>query len=143
VIENYVERSANADLNRHIKSIANPRRVRAFCTPHFFMYTGEPGVAVDENHELVGDPRPSMSKTESFSRLRINHYATKSEEEFRAKVARGPADSSVPRSERFTPAQLEKQARRFRDVEDRTIQMYLPALREELARVEQRALGRA
>jgi Glycosyltransferase family 92 len=143
VIENYTRRTGNADLNRHIKSIVKPPRVRAFCTPHFFMYMGEPGVAVDENHEPVGDPRPSMSKTESFSRLRINHYATKSDEEYRAKVARGRSDSGVPRRDLYTPEQLERQARRWSEVEDRAIQMYLPALRAELARVERRALGRA
>ena len=135
VIENYVRRSDNDDLNRHIKSIADPRRVRAFCSPHFFMYNGEPGVAVDETGQLVGDPRPSMSKGLSYSLLRVNHYMTKSDEEHHAKIARGPADSSIPRAERFTPEQLDKQARRWSAVEDRTIQMYLPALREELARI--------
>ena len=29
-------------INRHIKSIVNPARVRAFCLPHFFMYDQGP-----------------------------------------------------------------------------------------------------
>jgi hypothetical protein len=135
VTESYVWRSEEWARNRHIKSIAKPAHVRAFCTPAFFMYDMEPGVAVDENHRPISLPRGSQTDEVSFAKLRLNHYGTKSEEEFRRKIARGPADSSIPRSERFTPAQLERRAHACNDVEDRDIQVLLPALREELARV--------
>ena len=118
VIENYVRRSDNDDLNRHIKSIADPRRVRAFCTPHFFMYSGEPGVAVDENHQLVGDPRPSMSKELSFSLLRVNHYMTKSDEEHHAedrarpgRQQRSPRGPLHPRTTRRPGTSVERSRR--------------------------------
>jgi hypothetical protein len=145
VLESYVRRT-NAQLNRHIKSIANPRLVRAFCTPHYFLYSAEPGCAVDENHRPIDARRGSPYSTTdevSFARLRVNHYVTKSEDEFRRKVARGPADSSKPKSKRLSQAQLDRQMRAWNDVEDRTIQMYLPGLREELARVDERAVQSA
>ena len=38
VLESYVRRTDDPGINRHVKSIVNPARVRAFCLPHFFMY---------------------------------------------------------------------------------------------------------
>ena len=60
----------------------------------------------------------------------------KSEEEFRLKLARGPADSSIPKRDRFNEAQLARMAGQYNDVEDRTIQMHLDELKEALARRE-------
>jgi hypothetical protein len=132
VIESYVRRSDDAGINRHIKSIVEPRRVRAFCVPHFFMY--DHGLAVDERGRPITGPPYSHTDGVSFARLRVNHYAVKSEEEFRLKLARGPADSSIPKRDRFTEAQLARMAGQYNDLEDRAILMHLPELKEALAR---------
>jgi len=137
VIESYLRRSDDPGMNRHIKSIVDPRRVRAFCVPHFFMY--DRGLAVDEQRRPITGPPYSHTDDVSFERLRVNHYAVKSEEEFRMKLARGPADSSIPKRDRFNEAQLARIARQYNDIEDRDILMYLPDLKEALARAEEPA----
>jgi hypothetical protein len=143
VTANYVRRSERFGQNRPIKCVIDPRRVRNFCLAHFFFFHGEPGVVVDENHRpIVGRPNTrsffSMTDEVSFSRLRLNHYATKSEEEFRRKLARVRADDGQPRD--WSEAQIARRMRALDEVDDRTIQMHLPALREELARVDARAV---
>ena len=134
VIESYVRRTGKTGINRHVKSIVNPLRVRAFCQPHFFMY--DHGFAVDERRRPITGPPFSQTESVSFERLRLNHYAVKSEEEFRLKLARGPADSSIPKRDRYSKVQLARLARQYNDVEDRTIQMHLEELKEALARRE-------
>jgi hypothetical protein len=134
VIESYLRRSDDPGINRHIKSIVDPRHVRAFCVPHFFMY--DRGLAVDEQRRPITGPPYSHTDGVSFERLRVNHYAVKSEEEFRLKLARGPADSSIPKRDRFNEAQLARIARQYNDVEDRDILMHLASLKDALARRE-------
>jgi hypothetical protein len=134
VIESYVRRTGQTGINRHVKSIVNPLRVRAFCVPHFFMY--DHGFAVDERRRPITGPPFSHTESVSFERLRLNHYAVKSEEEFRLKLARGPADSSTPKRDRYSEGQLARLARQYNDIEDRTIQMHLEELKEALARRE-------
>jgi hypothetical protein len=131
VIENYVHRTGAPGVNRQIKSIVNPREVRAFCVPHFFMY--REGWAVDENHRPITKPPRSMTEEVSFSRLRVNHYAIKSEEEFRRKLARGPADSTVPKRDMWGEDEIQRRLRIWNEVEDRDILRYLPDLKQALA----------
>ena len=131
VIESYLRRTADPDVNAHIKSIVDPTRVRSFCVPHFFMYTDGP--AVDENGRPIDSPPYSRTRSVSFERLRINHYQTKSEEEYRRKLARGPADSTLWFKEKLTEAGIQRRLRKLDEVEDRDILRYLPALREGLA----------
>jgi hypothetical protein len=132
VIESYVRRTDDPGINRHVKSIVDPRRVRAFCVPHFFMY--DQGLAVDEQRRPITGPPYSHTDGVSFDRLRVNHYAVKSEEEFRLKLARGPADSSIPKRDRFSEAQLARMAGQYNEVEDRSILMHLEDLKAALAR---------
>ena len=92
VIENYLHR-LDIPANRHIKSIVDPVRVSRPVDPHYFRY---PYLgAVDENHNPV-EERPA-TRSVSFKRLRINHYHSKSEEEFQAKYQRARA-GGVPRT---------------------------------------------
>jgi hypothetical protein len=147
VIENYVRRSNQPGWNRPIKSVVDPRRVRSFSLPHFFFFHGEPRVAVDENHRPIerragGNSFFSMTDEVSFSKLRVNHYATKSEEELRRKwTLDNDLTTGVQRN--FSEARIERGMKALDEVDDRTIQMHLPALREELARVEGRAVPSA
>jgi hypothetical protein len=112
VIESFVKRATtNWVRNRRVKSIVDPGRALRPRGPHFFEYEdGE--LAVTENHEPVllvesralarrlkqrlqrlplveTDPyaiRHSSVNQVSVRRLRINHYAVKSRQEFAAKV---------------------------------------------------------
>ena len=82
VIENYVRRMSE----RHpqsIKSIIDPSRTRKVENPHAFRY--DTGRAVDENKEEI---EGWFTSEFTFSRLRINHYWTKSEEECDRKFSR-------------------------------------------------------
>jgi len=132
VVENYVRPTDKPGVNRQIKSIVRPREVRAFCVPHFFMY--REGWAVDENHRPISKPPLSLTDEVSFARLRVNHYSIKSEEEFRRKLARGPADSTVPKRDLWDEDEIQRRLRIWNEVEDRDILRFLPDLKRALAR---------
>jgi glycosyl transferase family 92 len=82
VIGNYRIR-LNSPKNHLVKSIVQPAHTVRSRSGHHFLYTSLP--AVDENHYPVASSR---TKSVSFSRLRVNHYFTKSEEELIQKLAR-------------------------------------------------------
>jgi hypothetical protein len=65
--------------------------------------------------------------------LRLNHYSIKSEEEFRRKLARGPADSSIPKRELWDEQEIQRRLKGWNDVEDHDILVYLPQLKRALA----------
>lgn len=80
-------------LNRHVKSIADPRRVCTMIGCHeAARISGKP---VDPNGHIItthfGDREPQQEV------IRINHYAIKSYEEFLAKRARGRARTNSVR----------------------------------------------
>jgi hypothetical protein len=132
VIENYVRRAA---LDRYlVKSVVDPRRTSRCRTAHIFDYVD--GVGVDERRRPlvhapgVSDlPPESAAYTGRFSvqQLRINHYATRSEEEFRRKATRWKADTGQPP---IQPIPVDRVLRTFDKQTDETILSYLPALRE-------------
>jgi hypothetical protein len=132
VTENYVRRTDEWGWNRAIKSIADPSRVRNFSLAHYFMY--KDGPTVDENQRPITGPQYSRTDDVSFSRLRINHYLTKSEEEYRRKLMRVRPDNAT-----FRPPSEAANQRKLRildQVEDRAIQIYLPDLKRALAELE-------
>ena len=108
--------------NRFIKSIVDPSRVVRCIDVHDFEY--ESLMTMDENHYPIYGVR---SKSVSFSRLRINHYMTKSEEEARAKVDR-PKEWQDHRLWRST-----KMEELLPQEPDQTILSYLPDLQDALA----------
>jgi hypothetical protein len=127
VIENYVRRPAGEKWNTPIKSIVHPPRVANFCLPHFFSY--REGHCVDENNHPL--PNRHVTDSVSFARLRVNHYMTRSAEEYRTKLSRPTAD--LGRSRELTDRQFERRLKVLDEVEDRSIQIYLPDLRKALA----------
>ena len=133
VIESYVRRTGAYRINRHIKSIVDPAQVRCFCRPGFFMFFE--GETVDERHRPVGGPPYGATDEVSFELLRLNHYTTRSEEEYRRKLSRPTPDVVT-----FNPARLDEDRitlllRRLDEVHDQTIQLYSEPLRARLARV--------
>ena len=127
VTENYIRRLNIPAANRHIKSIVDPTRTERLITPHHFHYPYLS--AVDENHFPVAWPR---TKSLSFSRLRINHYHSKSEEEYLAKAQTPRADGGARTA--FTTDDLARR-RVFEEVhgeDDPAVLRYVPALNSAL-----------
>ena len=127
VIENYLRRRAYSpgDLE-WTKSIVDPERAVKCVNAHIFLY--DDGFAVDMDRVPV--VRPPFGPTPvRMSPLRINHYVTKSEEEYRAKLDQWEA---AGRSLDPGPGWLEALAGEFDD----TITSYVPALRAAVERAE-------
>jgi hypothetical protein len=130
VIENYVRRRTYTSPRQdreHVKSIVDPARTERAFNAHGFYYTE--GYAVHENGERARDEvNPGRKAFPQMSLLRINHYITKSAEEYARKGAQWAAAGmpwpDVDPSGFFEFLSTE---------EDRTITMYVPALREALA----------
>jgi hypothetical protein len=127
VIENYLMR-VDHPANRFIKSIVDPSRAVRCINVHDFEY--ESLMTIDENHYPIHGVR---SKSVSFSRLRINHYLTKSKEEARTKVDR-PEEWQDHR--RWRAGGVEEG---FPQEEDRTVLAHAAAVREALSRTGARS----
>jgi hypothetical protein len=137
VIENYVERLDIA-ANRTIKSVVDPARVTRFLGVHRFAY--DRLGTVDENHYPIFGGR---TKSVSYARLRINHYLTKSIEEYRERskgFATAPSPLYAVGGERPDPTTGERQfdpekLKRWeqRAERDEAILQYLPAVRRAVA----------
>lgn len=74
--------------NAHVKTIANPRMISYMAIAHFAVYF-EGAHAVNENGGIV---QGAFNLPVTAQRIVVNHYHTKSFEEYKAKVARGKAD---------------------------------------------------
>uniref|UniRef100_UPI0040250977 glycosyltransferase family 92 protein n=1 Tax=Candidatus Stercorousia sp. TaxID=3048886 RepID=UPI0040250977 len=92
---NYTRVSKNYNIkeNCHIKSIVNPKKVKVVFHPHFCIFENK-GFTVDENFKRVKD---CFTAANSSKKIRINHYYSKSEEEYIKKTARGNADNANKR----------------------------------------------
>jgi hypothetical protein len=143
VIESYVRRPKV--MQTAIKSIVDPRAVERCKGAHSFIYR-DGRCAVDERKRMLDParqvsqevaragrtPRSNRGFTESFSaeRLRINHYATKSAEEWDAKLALPQPDTGTKRP----PEIRDRLLTRLDAVpDDGSIMQYVPALRAALA----------
>jgi hypothetical protein len=133
VLESYVRRTNDPLRNSTFKSIVNPREAIDLRNPESFIYRS--GFAVDENRERApDDPTPGRSSWELF---RMNHYVTKSEGEWRQKIAKPTADTNDPRLQRLR--HLPKLEELLNQEPDHVIQAYLPDLREALKRTAERS----
>jgi glycosyl transferase family 92 len=138
VIENYLYRrdptspSTTPNHNwmgarKYVKSIVDPKRTVGCRSGHAFDYAD--GHAVDENKQPL---ERGFSETLSYARLRINHYFTKSEQEYderrqdKIRVAFGvPEQVRAPRKFRFFDRELNQER-------NEDITAYVPALRQTL-----------
>jgi hypothetical protein len=92
VIDNYLYRAQDSFM-LNVKTVFNPRLASGYNNPHYPIYKYG-AFSINENgHIVIG----KFDHRKSCKQIRINHYFTKSEEEFRAKVARGTADKYLPR----------------------------------------------
>ena len=103
VLERFTQRAPKEWSNRirnitvgniHVKTIANPRAINVSISPHTPIYFA--GLySVNENGKSVRGPFNSPVTTEKIA---INHYYTKSREEFFARKSQPRADSLGPQS---------------------------------------------
>ena len=126
VIENYVHRvRQDPDSRAYFKSIIDPLQVTRCASVHHFLYRD--GFAVDENKIPVVTGIRAEKTFVSFSRLRINHYRTKSEEELSRKLELWKDAGKLqmePPTIRLKLAALHER--------DETITTYVPPLQEAL-----------
>jgi hypothetical protein len=127
VAESYLRRRRYSPGDREwTMSIVDPERAVKCINAHIFLY--EDGFAVDMDGEPV--VRPPFGPTPvQMSPLRINHYVTKSEEEYKAKLEQWEA---AGRSLNPGAGWLDALADEFDD----TITSYVPALRAAVERAE-------
>ena len=94
VISNYFRSLKDIDhpCNLHIKTIVDPKQVKFIANPHYIKLKG--GRYVDENGQ---DIRSAFTQRNSTKRIQINHYYSKSVEEYMEKIARGCADGTKAR----------------------------------------------
>ena len=76
-------------INHHVKTIADPRKIVFIWNPHFAMYFKD-YFAVNENGATV---LQLFNEELTADKIVINHYYTKSREEFANKLQRGIADT--------------------------------------------------
>jgi glycosyl transferase family 92 len=130
VIESYVERiEPRPDEQAAYKSIVDPRRMARTLSAHSFRYTA--GLPVDEERRPVDPLKRMTRKPVAWSRLRVHHYFTRSEEERRRKAAMWAGTGST---RRVPAAPLDLR----RTVRDETLAAHAPAVREAVARAQAR-----
>jgi Glycosyltransferase family 92 len=129
VIESYLRRRSYTSPKKdweHVKSIVDPRRTKRAFNAHGFFYTD--GYAVRENGDRALEDPPGRRVFPEFSLLRINHYITKSEDEYARKAAQWAAAGRPWPDEDRAPFMDSLNA----ELDD-SITAYLPALRQALA----------
>ena len=122
VIERFTSRPGDRfEPNRHIKSLIRMDRVESVGPdPHHFRVNG--GTFSETGDEVAGP----LTARVSHNLLRINHYVTKSREEFLKRIARGRSDLAARRgADEFDGYQVA-------EVEDGAILRFLPALRSRI-----------
>jgi len=124
VTESYLQRLF---LRTTIKSVVNPRHVAECWSVHNFRY--DRLSTVDENKYPISG---GWTKSESCERLRVNHYFTKSVEEYRLRCVR---PNGVGKERRFIATLADADAAPPGDYDD-VILRYLPALRDVLSEGE-------
>lgn len=123
VIENYLRR-ADAGFMRNVKTIGNPRLMEGCLSPHYPVYAHAACNANECGLNVLG----SFDYRKSTEIIHINHYFTKSEEEFIAKMEKGIATKGSPR----ILADFEKRDRN--EIYDDSILVYADTVRACLQR---------
>ena len=95
VIDRFTNRAKKVD--RHIKTIANPRKINFFVNPHYAIYFIG-CYSLNENAKVFSGP---FNDERTAEKICINHYHFKSREEYSIKVNRGSADGTRGKDYRF------------------------------------------
>lgn len=125
VIENYIQSTGKEwEDNLHTKAIVQPQyTVRAGSNPHYFTYKAGYH-SIGENSQIVSG---AFSTVHCNDRIQINHYTTKSLQEFEAKLAKGRADAvHLPGTNMAAFDKLNAGCIQ----QDTSIQRFIPAVKE-------------
>ena len=125
IIEAYTRVHKNYRSGNHIKSIVNPKKVICPFTPHACKYKNFQ-YAVNENYEKIDKYPTYFSKKYTDSKIRINHYYSKSAEDYERKVSRGFADQTTKREAVYAWVNFSE------TTNDYAIQKYVPKLRKQM-----------
>ena len=122
VIKRFVYRSKECEeVNKHIKSIINPRHVVGFMNAHYPIYL------LSHYAINLNDDRISGAFSDYYGDIfRINHYFTKSYEEYIDKMNRGKADGDAKRE----IIEFNKQDKN--DIYDNSMNRYYEIIEKEL-----------
>jgi hypothetical protein len=114
--------------NLHIKSIVNPRKVTECCGGHHFKFLDGQPVVSESHWPIRTGPRSLRNQTQ---KIRINHYFTRSQEEYAKKMARHQpgAFGGIRRPDDFA---IHDQNNEFDDM----MKKYFATLEERIARVK-------
>ena len=134
VIESYRRRLTKHKGSGFVKSIIDPPRAVRAMNPHWFRFEDRMPT-VDENGEPVNE---QYAKAVTFEKLRINHYWTRSEEEWAQKSARLRPDTGTDYREDWTPEHMRSLDLETGELDD-TIQPLVPPLKEALEQRLQRS----
>ncbi|NOT09701.1 MAG: glycosyltransferase family 92 protein [Gemmatimonadales bacterium] len=132
VIDNYVMR-APFGFHAKPKSIVNPREVVAVSNPHLFDLTAGPRQGFTETGQLFQKIESGLGKnnvgTPVSVRLRLNHYYTRSRQEFEEKLGKRRLSGRAADCKK-----LERIAKGIEDTafRDEGIHGYIPELRDRL-----------
>ena len=122
VIKNYVEAFRPSESFQN-KCFVQPARARQPFNPHFFNYIDGYYCANEDHYPVSPFCEPSFS---SGSRIRVNHYFVRSQQDFEEKLKRGRGDTAaLDRQHDWT---MFNEAIKHPYAEDRTIQRFLPRL---------------
>ncbi len=91
VCEKFKKCDFSTDWNKHIKSIVNPRSVVLAYHPHFCVHLFGAKKVNTKGEDICGP----FSKPD-FDKIIINHYWTKSYEEYLERSKKGKADGCIP-----------------------------------------------
>lgn len=106
-------------LNRHVKTVCNPRLVKNYISPHFPVY--RLGCwSIDSKGKRQ---RLWFNRKLSYDEIRVQHYFCKSREEFNIKRQRGKAD----RAGKYDESKFEKSD--LNDIFDDRILTYVKAMK--------------
>jgi len=143
VIENYTQRGLITNTkNRHVKPIINPGRVVKALDPHMweagkdsfgekYSFVDEHGVRLSEETQTKPFLTYAGTPKASWDVFRVNHYATRSEEEFRHKIrARGRLSSGVHDDDAWFERHLRDN--NLNDEEDTHMLAFVPELKRRL-----------
>jgi hypothetical protein len=129
VIENFT--AADATFDRHVKVIAQPRRIRRYRNPHNFLYNGARLARTAGGRRVFAsfvtpDPNPQVS---------LSHYVYRSRSDYARKVMRGYATSRGADDRARREERIEQEFHRHNSVIVAPDEMLIAATRAVLDRL--------
>lgn len=121
ITENFNHRGNNREVgNAHIKTICNPRRVSYYISPHYPLYKLGAYSIGDSGERLY----VWFCDKREYKNIRINHYYTKSKEQYLRKISRGLGSTT----REYLPNKFEEND--LNEIEDNSMAAYSRILKE-------------